>query len=426
MRDLSYLFGLIGFLVASAWGQPAIAETGTPGTLVIHNARIVTGTGRVIENGSVLVADGRIQSVNDGDATGDQRIDAGGRTLMPGFIDGHRHIVPGDPSQWSDEAAAVQMQSLLDAGFTTVLSCGDPLERILQLRQQLADGSVNGPRLLTTGFMPLAQPTGPRPTVDPARAESSWAPRTQAEPIPDAATLATLKKYSDAGVDAIKTVLMVSPGGPEKETLKLIVREGKRLGLPVVTHAVTVMDTVAAVEAGVASLVHTPVDGELNEADLHLIAESGIPMMTTLGVFVPFFAPDNQPLFRDGTPFPWERLYHAGEGAVNARLLWNAGTDLAFGTDTRYGVTPERDHRHLLAHEIRSLEMVFSPTDIVTIMTGNAAAALGRQDEIGTVEAGKLADLVLLDGNPLTDSSALLNVDLVLKQGAIVADHRKP
>lgn len=394
--------------------------------LVITNARVIDGTGNVIEHGSVVVQDGKIVSVGAvaSPLPGALEIDAGGLTVMPGFIDSHRHIIRGDPAQWMSEQPAVQMQDALDAGFTTVMSCGDPLPPVLELRRQLAEGAVQGPRLLVAGWIPLARPAGPPPTMDPARAESSWAPRVKAEGIPAEESVAAMQQMKELGVDAVKNVLMVTPGGPETETLKLLVAQGKELGLPIITHAVTVEDTLAAVDAGVAILVHTPVEGEMSEEQTRTIGQAGIPMMTTVGVFVPFFSTNNEALFRDGTPFPWERLYHAGEGAVNARLLWNAGITLGFGTDTAYGATENRQHRDLLAHEIRSLRMTFSPQDIVTIMTRNSGATVNRAAEIGTLEPGKLGDIVLIEGNPLEHSDALLNVKMVIKGGKVVVDKR--
>jgi imidazolonepropionase-like amidohydrolase len=394
--------------------------------LVISHARVVDGTGKVIEQGAVVVQDGKIVSVGETPSPlpGALEIDAGGLTVMPGFIDSHRHIIRGDPAQWMAEQAAPQMQDALDAGITTVMSCGDPLPQILELRQQLAQGQIQGPRLLVAGWIMLARPAGPPPTVDPARAESSWAPRVTAQGIPAEETIAAMQQLKEAGVDAVKNVLMVTPNGPELETLKLIVAQGKQLGLPVITHAVTVQDTLAAVEAGVTILVHTPVDGDMSAAQAQTIGQAGIPMMSTLGVFVPFFSADNEALFRDGTPFPWERLYHAGEGAVNARLLWNAGITYGFGTDLPYGVVPHRQHRDLLAHEIRSLSLTFSPQDIVTIMTRNSGATVNRATEIGTLEPGKLGDIVLIEGDPLVNSQALLNVKMVIKGGRIVVDKR--
>src|SRR5688572_783440 len=90
--------------------------------LVIVNARILDGKGGVIERGSVVVRGGKIESVAAGRAAavrGAQTIDAQGRTLMPGFIDAHRHIANGDPAEWLAKRAAAQMQEFLDAGFTT-------------------------------------------------------------------------------------------------------------------------------------------------------------------------------------------------------------------------------------------------------------------------------------------------------------------
>ena len=98
--------------------------------LIISNARVIDGTGGVIERGSVAVENGRIISVSDGNMViaGAKEIDAQGMTVIPGFIDAHRHLIEGDPVQWLDEQASDRMQEFLDAGFTTVLSAGDSLD----------------------------------------------------------------------------------------------------------------------------------------------------------------------------------------------------------------------------------------------------------------------------------------------------------
>ena len=87
------------------------------------------------------------------------------------------------------------------------------------------------------------------------------------------------------------------------------------------------IDTLAAVEAGPAVLVHTPHIGRLEEdaAAVQKIAKAGIPMTSTLAIFIPHFGNDNAPLFRDRLPFPWDTISSAGQGPVNARLLWEAG-----------------------------------------------------------------------------------------------------
>ena len=415
--------------------------------LVIANARIIDGNGGIIDSGSVVVRDGRIASVSaatanaavepaaaePADAGGARTINAGGMTVMPGFIDAHRHLISGDPDLWLAEQAVPRMQEFLDAGFTTVLSAGDDLDAILELRRRLDEGEIRGPRLIAAGRAPLAQSTGGfAPGVDPARIDVSRPPHRPTEPapgIPHEETRARVQQLAAIGVDAIKTVIIVTPDGPEQETLSVIADEARRLGIPSITHAVTVVDTVAAVEAGTHVLVHTPHIGQLDEETARMIADSGIPMMSTLGIFVPTFAADNTvirdrtgmdnvPRFRDLDPFPMDTISSAGQGPVNARMLWDAGIVYGFGTDTRF--LP----RDALFHELRPLHLVFSAEDIVTIMGRNAAISIGRLDELGTVEAGKLADLVILDGDPLDDPYDLLNVRVVVQGGEIVVDNR--
>jgi imidazolonepropionase-like amidohydrolase len=164
--------------------------------------------------------------------------------------------------------------------------------------------------------------------------------------------------------------------------------------------------------------VHTPHIGMLTQEEAQRIAASGIPMASTLGIFVPFYDENNEPIFRDALPFPWDTISSAGQGPVNARLLWEAGVVYGFGTDTRY--LP----RETLKHEIKTLFLVFSEQDILRIMTRNSAVTIDREDDLGTLEPGKVADLVLLDGNPEQDIFDLLEVDLVIKEGAVVLDVR--
>jgi imidazolonepropionase-like amidohydrolase len=181
---------------------------------------------------------------------------------------------------------------------------------------------------------------------------------------------------------------------------------------------VTAVDTIAAIEAGVTALAHTPHTYPLTEQEKQTIARAGIPMSSTLGIYVPAFNDQNEKLFRDRLPFPVETLTSAGQGPVNARYLWDGGLVYGYGTDTSW--TP----KDALAHELRALALVFSPKDIVSILTRNAAAVIGRADQLGVLEPGKLADIVVLDGNPLENVSSFLNVTMVLKGGVVVLDKR--
>jgi imidazolonepropionase-like amidohydrolase len=417
------------------------ARDGATQSLVLTNARILDGKGGVIAQGAIVVRDGVIVSVSPGTANvpGTRVIDVKGMTVLPGFVEAHRHPIGGG-ADWLKTDAPARMREFLDAGFTTVLSAGDDIGTAIALREQIATGAIQGPRFIVLGRAPTAGAAAPSPAArgrgrgaapqagrggrgaggrgDPARnLDLRTPPATAPAAIPPDETRATVAGLAKAGVDGIKTVIQVSPGGPEQATLTRIVQEARRVNLPVYTHAVSVDDTIAAVEAGVQSLVHTPHIGQLSLAQAQMIATSGIPMMSTLGVFVPYFDATNAPLFRDRLPFPWETLSSAGQGPVNARLLWEAGITYGYGTDTTW--LP----RESLALELRPLSVVFSPKDIVSILTSHAAAAALKPDR-GTIETGKLADIVVLGGDPLADVSNLLNVVMVVKGGEVIVDKR--
>ncbi len=199
-----------------------------------------------------------------------------------------------------------------------------------------------------------------------------------------------------------------------------MVAEGRKRNLPVIAHAVSVIDTLGVIDAQPAVLVHTPHIGRLDEdpAAVQKIAKSGIPMTSTLAVFLPHFSADNTPLFRDGQPFPWETISSAGQGPVNARLLWEAGISLGYGTDTTWAP------KESLRDELRALSLTFSPRDIVTMLTRNAARSTLKQDQIGTLEPGKMGDLVIVDGNPLADIYDVLEVVTTVKGGVVVSESK--
>ena len=419
MKNLLIMVG--SALLAGA--VPAAAQN-----LVITNARILDGTGKVIERGAVVVRDGRIASVAAGNppsVPGARVIDAGGKTVMPGFIDAHRHPIPANTAEWLAKDAAAEMRAFLEAGFTTVLSAITAVDG-LELRKRTESGVIKGPRIFAAMLIPVARAGGggrgnAGGRGDPARFDNSRPPLRPTEAagaIPAGETIKAVEAAATGGFDYIKTVMTVTPGGPEIETLRLIVNEGKKRNLPTITHAVSVIDTLGAVDAGPAVLVHTPHIGRLEEdaAAVQKIAKAGIPMTSTLAVFIPHFSADNVPLFRDRLPFPWNTISSAGQGPVNARLLWEAGISYGYGTDTSW---PPRES---LRDELRALSVVFSPKDIVTILTKNAARSALKQDQLGTLEPGKLADIVIVNGDPLNDIYDVLKVVTTVKGGVVVSE----
>jgi imidazolonepropionase-like amidohydrolase len=393
--------------------------------LTITNARILDGTGRVIERGAVVVQNGRIASVSAAApaAGGGRTIDAGGKTVMPGLIDAHRHIVIGNPAEWLDKTAPKELQEFLDAGFTTLLCALEPAPAV-EARNRINKGQLKGPRLYVAAFQPVQGASGPPPAEDPARTDPARAPLPDqpAAGVPRDVTIKLVDDAAKAGYDYLKVVLNATKNGPELETLKLIVAEGKKHNLPTIVHAVSVRDTLVAIEAKPDLLVHTPHIGNLGDdpGAVKKIVDARIPMTSTLSVFVPHFDPQGTALFRDAKPFPWHTLSSAGQGPVNARLLWEAGlVSYGYGTDTQW---PPKE---TLGDELRALRLVFSPQDVVKIITKNAATATMHGNEIGTLEPGKLADIVIIDGDPLRDSSALQHVVTTIKGGEVVFEAKK-
>lgn len=389
--------------------------------LTITNGRVLDGNGGVIENGSVVIRGGRIESVGPSPANcSGTCIDAGGKTVMPGFVEGHRHVITGNPGTWLAERAPAQMQEFLDAGFTTVLSAIDG-QPINEAKAAINAGTMQGPRLFTGTFIPVAapDPNAPPPAPgDPARTDPArlGGATTPAPKVPDEQIVAMIQAAKANGYDYLKSVVNTTPGGPEIDTLKLIVEEGKKVGMPSIVHAVSVKDAGLVIDAGPAMLVHTPHVGRLDENPdvLQKIIDAQIPMTSTLSVFVPHYDENGVALFRDAEPFPWDTLSSAGQGPVNAKLLAEAGQLYGYGTDTQW---PPKESLH---DELRALQLVFSPREIVEIMTKNAAAATLHGDEFGTLEPGKYGDVVIIDGDPMTDASALMNVVTTIKEGKVV------
>jgi imidazolonepropionase-like amidohydrolase len=217
------------------------------------------------------------------------------------------------------------------------------------------------------------------------------------------------------------------PTAQELDVLRAVVDEGKKAGVMVQVHAVSTPAMMAAVAAGVPLLVHLPNKDFTSVEDAKKVAASGTKVLATIGFGAPVFgvfAQDNAPRFRDGRPWPQSivdgvRLgEEAGFMPVNARTLFDAGALLGYCTDTTY------DPKAGLEHELKSFNMMFSMRDMIRIMGPNTASYIQMGDQLGALEAGKLADIVLLDGDPLEGYWNWLKVKVVIKGGAIVVDKR--
>ena len=383
--------------------------------VAITNARIIVGSGQVIDSGTIIVKGGKIVSVTAGAAPtqGLRIIDAKGMSAMPGFIDGHKHV---------NTFNAEQMKSLLEAGYTTVLSGGGQADQNIALRDRVDKGEFVGPRIIASGQINLRQ--------TPAEAR------------------AAVQALAAKGVKHTGEIALTPEPGPpqaEIEVIKAILDEAKKVGVQVNVHAVSSPAMVAAVDAGVTRLVHTPNKDFTTYDQAERVAQTGSIVAGMIGFGAPNidtlsgppaavqWPKDNTAKFRDGKPWP-EAIAGANrdpkgratgtEGGftiINIRRLWDADPNhqtVSFSTDQNAADLV------VLEHELKSFSIVFSMADIHKIMGPNSARYVGMADQIGTLEPGKLADIILIDGNPTLNIYEMLKTKVVLKEGKVVVDKR--
>jgi imidazolonepropionase-like amidohydrolase len=384
--------------------------------VAITNVRIIAGNGTVVPSGTIVVRAGKIvsASASGGGTQGLKVIDAKGMSALPGFIDAHKHINAGP-----DEKA--QMQSLLEAGYTTVLSGGGPGDGGIALRDHIESGMINGPRVIPSERINL------RGSPEEARA--------------------AIRAMAAKGIKHTGEIALTPEPGPTPEeiaVLKAVVDEAAKAGVQVNVHAVSSVAMVAAIDAGVRRLVHLPNKDWTSREAAAKVASTGSIVLGLIAFGAPIidrdspapaqvvFPRDNSARFRDGKAWP-EAIAGANRDAngkamgteagytiVNARTIWDAsgGRALGFCTDQNYADVV------VLEHELKSYSVMFSMQDIFRIMGPNTAEYLHMSDQIGTLEPGKLADIILLDGNPLEGIQNMLKTKVVLKGGKVVIDKR--
>jgi imidazolonepropionase-like amidohydrolase len=389
---------VLGVAAALALAPGAFAQEVT-----ITNARIFVGNGQVIDNGSIVVRGGKIASVAAGKPaqTAGRVIDAHGQSAMPGFIDAHRHLT-------FRPDAATEMHKLLEAGFTTVLSGGGPPEQAVKVRDQIDKGEFVGPRLIPAGNV-LFLAAGQSP--DKVRAE--------------------IQKLSRLGVKYTGEMLLTPVPGPTQAELDMLAAaldEGARDGVKVQVHAVSTAAMMGAVDANIKLLVHVPNKDWVTSEQAARMKAGGVHILSAAGTWAPVFgvfANDNKPRARDGKPWPEGITDGVGGGKevgyalVNNRTLYDAGVSLGIGMDTTY------EPREGLRVELRSLDGALSPTDIMKMIGPNSADYLGMGDQIGTLEAGKQADILLLNGNPLDGYEQWLKVSTVVVGGRVAIEPKR-
>ena len=413
-------------------GAPAGAAT------LIHAGRLIDGVAATARSEvTVVVEEGRIAAIRPGLATpgpGDELIDLSGMTVLPGLMDMHVHLT-GELSPRSylervqlesaDQAvrAVAHARTTLMAGFTTVRNPGDDGKATVALRRAIESGLVPGPRIFTSGKS-LATTGG---HADPTNGLSS---RLRGDPGPadgvvngpaDAAK-AVRQRYKE-GADFIKItatggVLSVAKSGQNPQftmaELEAIVAVAADYGYHVAAHAHGTEGMKRAVLAGVRSIEHGTY---MTDEVMRLMKDRGTFYVPTIlaGVTVAERAEI------DGYFPDLVRPKAAAIGPViqdTFARAYAAGVKIAFGTDC--GVGPHGDNAKEFALMVAG---GMPPMEAIQSATRVTAELLEIEDEVGTLEAGKLADLIAVDGDPLADISELESVEFVMRQGVV---HKRP
>ncbi|MBM3178133.1 MAG: amidohydrolase family protein [Bacteroidetes bacterium] len=406
-------------------------------TFAVKADRIITGNGQLINTGTIIIQGERITAAGKtGEIkipTGTKIIELKGHTLMPGFIDAHTHLASidndgGDLAALKETPAhgaiygTVNAKKTLEAGFTTVREAGSLGYVDVALRDAINRGLIPGPRIHASG--PALGTTGGHADVN------GWSPFLD---LPGTGAIVDgadgvrkqVRLNAKFGADQIKIVatggiLSVGDavGAPQMtvEELQAAVTEAARLGRKVMAHAHAGAGLLQAVEAGVASIDHgSLVDDEAIEA----MKKRGTYLVPTL-IILEEIVRDGE---KKGVPiYALEKARKiAAERRIRLKKAFQEGVLFALGTDATSDIHGRNGEEFQYMVEILGA----TPMQAITIGTMNAAKLLGADHDIGSLEVGKLADLVAVEGNPLENIRLLEKPAMVIKGGSVVFNRQK-
>jgi imidazolonepropionase-like amidohydrolase len=437
-------------------------ERNRAGTTLVRDARLFLGDGTVIEQGSVLIKDGKIAQVftgiaPDAKSLNAETIEGAGKTLLPGLIDVHVHLGASggfsekqDDYSKADEQVDRELAAYLYSGVTAVKSAGDALDTMLKHRAALQAGEVLGSELFTVGPMFTVEgghgaeflqyvPENVRATV---QEQMVRLPKTADEAR---AQVADLKAK---GVDGIKAILDAGAGTTkwnrlDPSLLKAIADAAHAAKLPLVVHTGSAQDVSDAVDAGANGIEHGSFYDALPAALLARLNQKNVtydPTLAAVEGIVSFVKKDASALQRSlvAQTVPPELFastksmlgsaslanfrssyagypVHLDVSKKNLQTAYQSGVTLVTGTDSG---NPLVFHGPAIHREMQLwIEAGIPPAVALQAATYNAAKLLGAEARIGLIHQGYDATLLLVDGNPLQDIAATERISLVFLKG---------
>ena len=429
---------------------PLLSLTARADNYVIEHVTLIDGLHAAQPDMTVAVQGERIAAVGPSAVVRGfkgRRIDGSGKYLIPGLIDVHIHLRGGfDVSDKVDaplgppnrEEGVAALASYLYSGVTTVFDAGNRAEHILPLRVDERAGKILAPRIFATGNL-ITYPGshGDRIAVRISDFEKDKAllDRHIAEQQPDILKL-TLEEEGWGSRPMIPLMPV--------ELLQKITRYYNQHGIRTTVHVSSELRSLEAIYAGVDTLAHPVIQGPVSDSFVRLMAAKKIPFASTLTIGDNYSRLAEHPEYLDqplyaasltaaereqlktrtraqwqARSWTWWMKIMTPIAEENIRKIHAAGGIVACGTDQSSGAATQREMELLVAAGI-------SPIDTIRIATYNSAVFLGKADQLGSVDQGKLADLVLLSKDPAADINNAKSIILVMKNGQVIDESQLP
>jgi imidazolonepropionase-like amidohydrolase len=403
----------------------------TPTTVALVGARVIDGTGAApIANATILISNGRIDRIGPSASmkipAGATRVDVAGKTIIPGLVNAHGHLGAGDPKLPVYDQIIQQLQLYPKFGVTTVYALGDDGVQSVRVSEENNKGPLTRARLFVSG----ARATGS--TVEAAR-----------KVIADRHALR---------VNIIKTGIGEGSNAPGQDmppdAYTALIDEAHKRKLRVAAHLVNLADAKGLVNAGLDIIAHSIRDQDVDAAFIAELKRRNVGYIPTLtrdlSVFQYESTPDyiNDPFFLRGLPHYAAHIERVKDPALHAKIKANPGTQvakrqleqgmrnlkllsdggvmIAMGTDSGTGTGRWQGYFEQVEMELM-VKAGMTPMQTLVASTGNAAKVMQIDKEVGTLQPGKRADLIVLTADPLADIKNTRTIESVWIDGGVIA-----